>query len=89
MFVVKNKDLFKMNSDVHIFNTRSNCDLHFPVINLTVCQKEARCSGIRLYNHIPSTLKQISYDISKFKVALKNFLTTKSFYTVEEYYCYK
>jgi hypothetical protein len=82
MFVVKNKNLFKMN-------TRSNCDLHFPVINLNVCQKGARCSGIRLYNHLPSTLKQISYDIPKFKVALKNFLTTNSFYTVEEYYCYE
>jgi hypothetical protein len=34
--VIKNKDLFKMNSDVNTFNTRSNCDLHFPVINLTM-----------------------------------------------------
>lgn len=67
-----------MNSDVHTFNTRSNCDLHFPVVNLTVCQKGVRCSGIKLYNHLPSTLKQISYDIPKFKVALKNFLATNS-----------
>jgi hypothetical protein len=59
MFVVNNKDLFKMNSDVHTFNTRSNCDLHFPVVNLTVCQKGVRCSGIKLYNHLPSTLSAL------------------------------
>jgi hypothetical protein len=39
MFVVKNKDFFKLNSGFHTFNTRSKCDLHFPVVNLTVCQK--------------------------------------------------
>jgi hypothetical protein len=39
MFVVKNKELFKMNSDVHNFNTRSSYDLHLPTANLTVFQK--------------------------------------------------
>jgi hypothetical protein len=73
MFVVKNKDLFKINLDVLTFNARSNCDFHFPMVNLTVCQKGVQCSGIKLYNHLPSTLKQISYDIHKFKVALKKF----------------
>jgi hypothetical protein len=74
-------------SDVHAFNTRFNHDLHFPVVNLTIFQKGVWFSGIKLYNHLPSTLKQLSYSIPKFKVALKRFLTTKSFYTVEEYYC--
>jgi hypothetical protein len=86
MFVVKNKDLFKMNLDIHNVNTRSNCVLLFPMVNLTVCQKGVQCSGIKLYNHLPSALKQISYDIPKFNVALKNFLTINSF-TLEEYYC--
>jgi hypothetical protein len=89
MFVVKNKDLFKMNSNVHTFNTRSNCELHFPVGNLTVYQKGVCCIGIKLYNHLPGILKQISHDVPKFKVALKNFLAINSFYSVEEYYCYK
>jgi hypothetical protein len=39
MFVVKNKDFFKRNSVVHTFNTRSNHDLHLPVVNLTISQK--------------------------------------------------
>jgi len=70
MFVVKNKDFFKMNSDVHSFNTRSHYDLHILAANLAVFQKGVRYSGIKIYNHLPSTLKQLSYDISKFKEAL-------------------
>jgi hypothetical protein len=70
MFVVKNKDLFKMNSDVHTFNTRLNHDLHFPVVNLTMFQKGVWYYGVKLYNHLPSTFKLLSHDISEFKVAL-------------------
>jgi hypothetical protein len=86
MFVVKNKDFFKTNSDVHSFNTRSNHDLHFPVAKLTVFQKGVWYSGIKIYNHLPPALKKLSHDIPKFKVALKRFLLTNSFYTLEEYY---
>jgi len=83
MFVVKNKDLFKTNSDVHSFNTRSHYDLHIPAANLAVFQNRVWYSGVKIYNHLPPTIKQLSYDISKFKVALKIFLYTNSFYTLE------
>jgi hypothetical protein len=73
-----------MNSDIHTSNMSSNCDLHFPVVNLTVFEKGVWCSSTKLYNHLPSTLKQLSYDTHKFKLALKNFLVTNSFYTVED-----
>jgi len=79
MFVVKNKDFFKTNSDVHSFNTRFNHDLHIPIANLAIFQKAVWYSGIKIYNHLPPTLKQLSYDLSKFKVALKRFLFTNSF----------
>jgi len=89
MFVVKNKNVFKTNSDVHSFNTASHYDLHIPAANLTVFQNEVWYSGIKIYNHLPPTIKQLSYDISKFKVALKRFLYTNSFCTLEEYYNWK
>jgi len=89
MFVVKNKDFFKTNSDVHCFNARSHYDLHIPAANLAVFQKGVWFSGIKIYNHLPPALKQLSYDISKFKVALKRFLFTNAFYTLEEYYSWK
>jgi hypothetical protein len=89
MFVVKNKDIFKTNSDVHSFNTRSHYDLHIPAANLAVFQNGVWYSDIKIYNHLLPTIKQLSYDISKFKVVLKRFLYTNSFYTLEEYYSWK
>jgi hypothetical protein len=73
MFVVRNRGLFKTNSDVHNFNTRTNYDLHFTTVNLTLLQKGICYSGIKIYNHLPFSLKKLSYDINKFKSALKNF----------------
>jgi hypothetical protein len=78
MSVVKNKDFFKANSDIHKFNTSSNHDLHI-VANMAVFQKAVWYCGIKIYNHLPPTLKQLSYDIPKFKAALKIFLLTNSF----------
>jgi hypothetical protein len=63
-----------MNSDVHTCNTRFNQDLHLPPANLTLFQKGGWYSGIKLYNHLPLNLKQLSHDIPKFEGALKNFL---------------
>ena len=79
MFVVRNKDFFNTNSDVHSFNTRSHYDLHIPAANLAVFQKGVWYSDIKIYNYLPPTLKPLSYDISKFKAALKRFLFTKFF----------
>jgi hypothetical protein len=69
MFIVKNKNFLKTNSDVHSFNTRTNHDLHIPAANLAVFQKGVWYSGIKIYNHLLPTLKQLSYDIPKFKMA--------------------
>jgi hypothetical protein len=89
MFVIKNRDLFKINSDVHTCNRRSNQNLHLPPVNLAVFQKGGWYSGIKFCNYLPLTFKQLSYDIPKFKGALKKFLATNSFYMVEEYSCWK
>jgi hypothetical protein len=69
LLVVRNRGLFKTNFDVHNLNTRSNYDLHLPTAKLMIFQKGVYYSGI--YNHLPLTLKQLSYSINKFKTALK------------------
>ena len=91
MFVVKNKDSFKTNSDIHSFNTRFHHDLHIPVANLAVFQKGVwyEYSGTKVYNHLPLTLKELSHNVFKFKTALKRFLLANSFYTLDEYYSWK
>jgi len=47
MFVVKNKDFFKTNSDFHSSNTRSHYDVHIPAANLAVLQTGVWYSGIK------------------------------------------
>jgi len=52
MFAVKNRYLFKSNSDVHNLSTPYNSDLHLPTANLTIFQKGVFYSGNKLYNHL-------------------------------------
>lgn len=86
MFVIKNRDLFRSNSEVHNISTRYNSDLHLPTASLTVFQKEVFYSGIRIFNHLPSTIQDLLYDAKQFKLALKRFLLTNSFYCLEEHF---
>ena len=59
LFVVKNKDLYTTNQEIHNITTRSNTNLHPPVCNLTVFQKGAYYSGIKLFNHLPLKIKSL------------------------------
>jgi len=38
-FVVNNKNLFRMNSEIHSINTRNNSNFHQPLSHLTIYQK--------------------------------------------------
>jgi len=86
LFVIKNKNLFATNQNFQTINTRYNSDLHLPTCNLTLFQKGAYFSGIKLFNHLPQTLKCLSVDIKAFKLALLRFLKQHYFYSVEEYF---
>jgi len=59
MFVVKNRDLFKLNSDIHKISTRYSNDLHLPSAQLKLFQKRVFYSGIKTYNHLPLTIKEL------------------------------
>jgi len=85
LFVVKYNDLYSTNQEIHNINTRPNINLHLPVCNLTLFQKGAYFSGIKLFNHLPPRMKSLSHKIELFKPALKRFLNTHSFYSVDEY----
>ena len=87
--MVKNNDLFTMNQEIHNINTRCNTNLHPPLCKLRVFQKGVHFTGIELYNHSPANLKYLSKEIKLFKPALKRFLSSHSFYSVEEYLDYR
>jgi hypothetical protein len=89
MFVARNKELFVMNENVHNFLTRAHNDLHLPIANLSVFQKGVYFSGDKIFNNLPTDLKQTFYNVYTFKIAIKRFLLDNSFYSLEEYYNWK
>jgi len=49
-------------------------------------QKGIYYSGIKIYNHLPTAIKNLSGDKNKFKLTLKRYLLHNSFYSLEEYF---
>jgi hypothetical protein len=43
-------------------------------------------SGIKIYSHLPTVIKDLSENKNKFKQALKRCLLHYSFYSMEEYF---
>ena len=86
VFVVKNRDLFLLNSQIHNLNTRHKHDLHLPLTNLTLVQRGVLYSGSKFYNCLPLHIKNLSGDLRSFKRKLKNFLANHTFYSLDEYY---
>jgi len=86
LFVTKHKDQFLSNSQVHKINTRQTFDLYVPTANLTIYQRGIYYSGIKIYNHLPTAIKDLSDDKNKFKLAKKRYPLHNSFYSLEEYF---
>jgi hypothetical protein len=85
MFVVKNKDLFLLNSDIHTINTRNNSNLYMPNTNLTIFQKGVLYSGCKIYNKLSPHIKGLSNDLKRFKSTLKGFLMERTLYSIDEF----
>jgi hypothetical protein len=86
LFIVENKNIFLSNNENHNLDTRQKNNLHLPQANLTIYQKGAYYSGIKIYNKLPLEVKSVAGNQKKFKSTLKKFLYTYSFYTMEEYF---
>jgi hypothetical protein len=83
MFVVNNMKLFAENSELYATVTRNSLNLHFPISNLTVFQTGPHYFGIKVYNSLPSNIKQLSSNKKQFKKALLHFLHLHLFYDIE------
>jgi hypothetical protein len=84
-FVVKNMDQYKVNLDIHGRNTRQSSNLHQTTSNLSLYQRGTYYMGIKIFNSLPSYIKDLSHNIKQFKLVLDNFLYLNSFYTLNEY----
>jgi hypothetical protein len=61
-FMINNRQHFKINSGIHIINTRNNLDLHYPQSHLSADQKGAHYTGIKVFNRLPVPIKQLFHD---------------------------
>jgi hypothetical protein len=86
LFVVANKKLFLLNSQIHSIHTRHNDNLHLPQTGLTMVQKGVAYSRCKIYNHLPLHIKNISNNVPLFKSILRKLLLQYVFYSVDEYY---
>ena len=86
MFVVRTRTLFLTNTENHNLDTRQRNNLYLPQANWTIYQKGAFYSGVKIFNNLPSEIRNVAGNQKKFKIALKKFLYTYSFYTMEEYF---
>jgi exonuclease III len=86
LFVVKNKNYFTINREIHDINTRYCNNFYLPTTNLSKVQKGVLFSGSRIFNHLPSNIKSASADINRFKCLLKRYLIDRAFYTMNEFY---
>jgi len=86
LFVTQNRGLFVSNSSFHNFDTRQKNFLHLPHASLTMYQRGVLYSGIKVFNALPVILKDISGNHKQFKVVLKKYLLTHSFYSLYEFF---
>jgi len=88
LFVVDNRSYFKENLGIHNINTRTKSNLHKPLANLATYHKDAYYYGIKVFNSLPSQIKDLSANKNQFRCALESFLYSPSFYTLDEYFSY-
>jgi hypothetical protein len=84
-FIISNHKNFQVNSAVHSVNTRNKQHFQRPIANPTGFQKRTYYSGIKILNNLPSSLKSLMNEKAEFKEALKRYLNTCSFYSVDEF----
>jgi hypothetical protein len=83
-FIINSQEHFQTNSAVHSVNTGNKHHLHRPIANLSCFQKIAY-SGIKIFSNLPSSLKSLTNEKAQFKVVLKRYSNTHSFYFVDEF----
>jgi len=66
MFVVQNKNFFLTNNETHNLDTRQRYNLYLPQANLTIYQKAAYYSGIKIFNTLRLEIKNVAGNPKKF-----------------------
>jgi hypothetical protein len=57
--MAENIDYFRLNSEIHGFNTKNKSNLHLPPSKLTVFWRGLYYSGIKAFSHLPTYVKNL------------------------------
>jgi hypothetical protein len=79
-FIINNLEQLQTNSAIHCVSTRNKHYLHRPVV-----KKSTYYFGTNIFNNLPVSLKSLMNEKAKFKIALKQYLNTHSFCSVDEF----
>jgi len=55
--MIRNKNQFQVNSEIHQINTRQHANLHQPSVNATKYQKAVHCIDVKVFNVLPFYIK--------------------------------
>jgi hypothetical protein len=67
LFVLKNKDRFIINYDSHGIPTRQSKNFRLPSACTSIYQLGVQYSGIKLFNKLPTDLKESTNNAKQFK----------------------
>ena len=59
LFIIKNRVQFLSNSEVQDISTRYNSNLRLHLVNLTLNPNSIFYAAIRIYNYLPSIVKDL------------------------------
>jgi hypothetical protein len=86
IFLNKNKNQLTVNSEVHNYATKQHTNFHLPSVTLTECQMGIGYLGVKVFNKLSQYLQEDFDNLNKFKQSLKNDLSIKTFYSLQEYF---
>jgi hypothetical protein len=73
------------NNELHEYKARIY-NLHLPVVNLVKFDEGAYITSIKVFNHLPQSIKILINNEKSFKTILKGFLYQDSFYCMNKCY---
>jgi hypothetical protein len=84
--MIRNKNQFLVNSEIHYIDTRQQANFHQPSVNVAKYQKGVYYLSVKVFNMLPFYIKTEFDNPKKFKVVLQKFLYENSFYSLDEYF---
>ena len=85
LFVVEDLHYFQTNSSIHEINTRYKNHLQIPPVRLAAMQRGSIYSAIKTFNTLPTGISGHKNNNKLFKSALRKYLLTHIFYSIEEF----